>query len=99
VDDVAEIFTRLIQKETLAHRVYHTGGNACTLAEMAGVVKAFIPGADISFDEQASELPFAHLVDNSRLTGELTLKPRGLKEGILDVINRVRANAGLDFLG
>ncbi len=98
VDDVAEIFARVIQKQTLGHRIYHTGGNTCTLAEMAGVVKNFLPEADISFDEQASELPFAHLLDNSRLIDELKFKPRDLKEGILDVINRVRANAGLDLV-
>ena len=84
------MFTRLVQKETLGHTVYHSGGTACTLAEAAGLVRELIPDADISFDEQAPELPFAYLIDNSRIIEELNFEPRHLKEGIRNVIETIR---------
>lgn len=90
VDDVAEVFSRLIQKEKLAYDVYHTGGHICTLGEMADTVKGFIPNAQISFDEQAEDMSFAYLIDNSRLREETGIEFRSLREGILQVINTVR---------
>lgn len=93
VDDVAEVFSRLIQKEKLAYDVYHTGGHTCTLGEMADVVKGFIPNAQISFDEQAEDMSFAYLIDNSRLHEEIGIEFRSLREGILQVINTVRDRA------
>ena len=95
VDDVAEVLSRLVQKEKLAHDVYHTGGHTCTLDEMAGIVKKFIPEAEISFDEKAAELPFVYLINNSRLRDELGVELRGLTEGIRQVIGIVRKQAGL----
>ncbi len=93
---MAEIFKRIVTKEKLSHQVFHTGGHSCTLDEMADVVRDLVPGADIVFDEQASEIPFVYLIDNSRLRNELNFTPRGIKEGIREVINLVRGNAGLD---
>ena len=95
MDDVAEIFTRLVRNETLSHRVYHTGGYTCPLEEVAGLVKEFIPEAQISFDEQAAELPFVYLIDNRRMLQELGVPLRDLREGILHVMSAVRARAGL----
>jgi len=42
VEDVAEIFTRLVLKTELSYDVYHRGGDMCTLKEMAKIVKEFI---------------------------------------------------------
>lgn len=90
VEDVAEIFTRLIRKTELRHDVYHTGGDMCTLEEMAKIVKEFIPDAHISFEETAEELPFAYLVDNSRLRNDIRIHPRSLRDGISRMINTIR---------
>ncbi len=98
VDDVAEIFKRVVTKDKLAYQVFHTGGHSCTLGEMADAVRDLIPGADIIFDEQAPEIPFVYLIDNSRLKTELAFTPRDLKDGLRDVINRVRSGTGLSPL-
>jgi len=90
VEDVAEIFNRLIRKAELSYDVYHTGGDMCTLEEMAEIVKGFIPDAHISFEEKAEELPFAYLVDNSRIRNEIHFQPRNLRDGISQVINIIR---------
>ena len=90
VDDVADIFARLVRTVEPGHDVYHTGGETCTLEQMAGIVKEFIPDADITFDETAEGVPFAYLVDNSRLCSELGIQLRSLRDGISDVISAVR---------
>jgi len=90
VEDIAEIFTRLAREANLDYDVYLTGGDTCTVGEMAGIVKEFIPEAQISFDEQAEELPFAYLIDNSRLRSELGIGLRSLRDGISQVISAVR---------
>ena len=90
VEDVAEIFTRLIRMIELSYDVYHTGGDTCTLEEMAGIVKELIPDAQIAFEDTAEELAFAALVDNSRLRNEIGFQPRSLRDGISQVINTIR---------
>ncbi|MFC1964235.1 NAD-dependent epimerase/dehydratase family protein [Chloroflexota bacterium] len=95
VDDIAEIFQELCQREHLAHQVYTSGGHTRTVEELSNIVKGLIPDARISFDEEAPPLGLPYLFDNSRIRQELGIKLRILKDGLLEVINQSRSKAGL----
>jgi len=95
VDDVADIFVQLCLRETLRHTVYHTGGSLCTVGELANMVKEFVPEAQISFNEQAPDIPAPYLVDNSRMKQELGIHLRTLREGVIELLNAIRCEASL----
>jgi nucleoside-diphosphate-sugar epimerase len=44
VDEVAEIFARVIVKDKPEHWIYNTGGHAISLGELANIVQEFLPG-------------------------------------------------------
>src|SRR5579864_4754633 len=50
VDDVAEVFARVIMKDKPDHAIYNTGGHTISLGEIADIVREFIPDAKITFD-------------------------------------------------
>src|SRR5260221_7905557 len=45
VDEVAEIFARVIMKDKPEHRIYNTRGQAISLGDLADIVKEVLPGA------------------------------------------------------
>ena len=98
VDDVAEITVRFLELETPKYDVYEVGGIHITYGEMADIVREFIPGAQISFTEEA-EMGYSHRVDNSRLKQELGFEHRSPREGYLELINITRQEAGLPPVG
>src|SRR5215468_10608822 len=53
VDEIAEIFARVIMTDKPQHRVYNTGGQAISLGELADIVRGYLPDADIRFDKEA----------------------------------------------
>src|ERR1700730_10566601 len=50
-DDCAEQLVRLALKPKLAHFVYNNGGHCVTAAQLAAIVKKWIPDAQIAFTE------------------------------------------------
>jgi len=72
VDDVAEIFRRVALKDRPDHPVYYTGGQTLSLGELADMVRARIPAADISFDAETGgdAHSVAYRFDNTRLCRE-----------------------------
>ena len=52
VDEIAEIFARVVMKDKPAHAVYNTGGHTISLGEIADMVREFIPDAQITFDKE-----------------------------------------------
>ena len=48
-DDCAEQLVRLALKPKLAHFVYNNGGHCVTAAQLAAIVRKWIPGARIDF--------------------------------------------------
>ena len=96
VDDIAEVFVRVITADKPAHQIYNSGGYAISLGDLAGLVREFLPDAQISFDKQTGGNAASgnYLIDNSRLVGEFGVQYRPFRERVLQIINAVRAEQG-----
>jgi nucleoside-diphosphate-sugar epimerase len=97
VDEVADVFARVVLAEKPAHRIYNTGGTTVTLGELADIVRSFIPDAQISFEQEsgARQRNATYLLDNSRLVSEFGICFRPFGDQVLQVINDTRSRAGL----
>ena len=100
VEDVAEAFVRVTLADSSHHPVYNTGGTPISLGDLAEMVKGFLPDARITFEsEGGKEDSGNYLVDNSRLLGEFELEYPPLKSRIMEIINEVRRDPGLQLVG
>ena len=54
VDEVAEIFARVIMSDRPKQWIYNTGGVAISLGEIADIVREYLPDAKISFDKDTA---------------------------------------------
>ena len=63
VDEVAEIFARVIMEDKPKQWVYNTGGIAISLGEIADMVREFLPDAKISFDKETGGKELGQLPD------------------------------------
>lgn len=93
-DDCAEQLVRLALKPALSHFAYNNGGHCVTAAQIAEIVKKWIPGAQIQFGDG----PGTPLIDNqdgTRLIREIDFVPPPLENGVRAHINEARASAGL----
>jgi nucleoside-diphosphate-sugar epimerase len=97
VDEIAEIFARVVMKDKPEHAVYNTGGQTISMGEIADIVREFLPDAQITFDKETGgrELSGNFLIDNSRLVQEFGIQFRPYRERVLQIINEVRAEQGL----
>jgi nucleoside-diphosphate-sugar epimerase len=97
VDDIAELFARVVMADKPKQWVYNTGGTAISLGELAEIVRGFLPDAQITFDKETGgkELSGNYLIDNSRLVEEFGVQYRPYRERVLQIINEVRAEQGL----
>lgn len=92
--DCAEQLVRLTLKPKLAHFVYNNGGHCVTAAQLAAIVKKWIPDAQIAFTEGAGT-PLIDHQDGTRLIREIDFAPGPLEEGVRAHINEARLTAGL----
>jgi UDP-glucose 4-epimerase len=92
--DCAEQLVRLALKPKLAHFVYNNGGHCVTAAQLAAIVRKWIPDARIAFTEGAGT-PLIDHQDGTRLIREIDFAPGSLEEGVRAHINEARASAGL----
>src|SRR5262249_49218250 len=53
VDDIAEVFARVLLSDKPIHRIYNSGGVAISLGEIADIVRSYLPAAKIQFDKQS----------------------------------------------
>src|SRR5437762_10332230 len=91
VDDMAEIFMRILLAEAPRHHLYNSGGIPVSLGELADIVRQFLPDAQITFAEEGGrEESGNYLVDWSRLAKEFGIEYPGLHTRVLEVINDVR---------
>ena len=93
-DDCAEQLVRLALKPKLAHFAYNNGGQCVSAAQLAAIVKKWIPGAQINFGDG----PGTPLIDNqdgTRLIREIDFTPGPLENGVREHINEARSSAGL----
>jgi nucleoside-diphosphate-sugar epimerase len=97
VDDIAEVFVRVLMADKPEHQIYNSGGYAISLADLAALVREFLPDAKISFEKQTGGKAASgnYLIDNSRLVGEFGVQYRPYRERVLQIINAVRADQGL----
>ncbi len=97
VDDIAEVFTRVVLTDKPKHQIYSSGGAVVSLGEIAAIVKSYLPDAQITFEHQAGgkESSGNYLIDNSRLVSEFGVQYRPYRDRVLQIINAVREERGL----
>ena len=93
-EDAAEIFVRVALADSLNHHIYISGGELATIADVADIVRSYIPDASITTGERP--VPHVYLVDNSRMMADLGYELPPLRMRVLDHINDARAEAGLE---
>src|SRR5580692_7398678 len=93
-DDCAEQLVRLALKSKLAHFAYNNGGHCVTAAQLATVVRKWIPEAQIAFTDGAST-PLIDHQNGARLIREIDFAPRPLEEGVRAHINEARSTLGM----
>ena len=99
VEDMAEIFTRILLAEAPRHHLYNSGGIPVSLGELADIVRTFLPDAQITFAEEGGrEESGNYLVDWSRLAKEFGIEYPGLHTRVLEVINDVRRREGFPLV-
>jgi len=97
VDDMAEVFARVLLAERPAHRIYNSGGTSISLGEIADIVRSYLPDARIYFQKEsgAKATNSTYLLDNSRLLSEFGLQYQPFRETVLQIINDTRRDVGL----
>ena len=94
VDDVAEVFARVTLAEAPQHRIYNTGGHAISMGDLAGLVREFLPEADIAFEQETGgrEASGNFLIDNRRLVEEFGLQYAPFRDRVRQIIEEVQAS-------
>ena len=97
VDEIAEIFARVVMSDKPKHAVYNTGGYTISMGEIADIVREFLPDAQITFDKETGgrALSGNFMIDNTRLVSEFGIQYRPYRERVLQIINEVRKEEGL----
>ena len=99
VEDIAEVFVRVLLADAPRHHLYNSGGIPASLGELADIVRGFLPDAQITFAEEGGrEESGNYLVDWSRLAKEFGIEYPGLHTRVLEVINDVRRQEGLPLV-
>jgi nucleoside-diphosphate-sugar epimerase len=99
VEDIAEVFARVLMADAPRHAIYNSGGIPASLGELADVVRGFLPDAQITFDQEGGlEESGNYLVDWSRLAKEFGIEYPGLHTRVLEVLNDVRRVEGLPLV-
>ena len=101
VDDIVEVFARVLLSEKPTHRIYNSGGVAISLGEIVDIVRSYLPDARINFekDNGGREASGNHMIDNARLVSEFGVQYRPYRERVLQIINDIRRDKGLPPVG
>ena len=101
VDDIAEVFARVLLTEKPTHRIYNSGGISVSLGDIADIVRAYLPDAKISFDKQSGgkDASGNHMIENARLMSEFGVQYRPYRERVLQIINDIRRDNGKPAIG
>ncbi len=101
VEDMAEAFARVLLADKPAHTTYNSGGTTVSLAELAGLVREFLPDAEITFDADAGgrDISGNYMINNRRLIEEFGLQYAPLRQRVKEVINDIRREEGQPPLG
>ena len=101
VDEVAEIFARVLLSEKPAHKIYATGGISISLGEIADIVRSYLPGAKINFqkDEGGRGPSRTYMIENARLMQEFGVQYRPYRDRVLQIINDIYKDSGKPPIG
>ena len=100
VEDIAEVFTRVLMADSSHYPIYNSGGYPISLGDLAAMVQEYLPDAQITLDnERGIEQSGNYMVDNSRLREEFEVEYPPFRTRVLEIINEVRANSGLPPVG
>ncbi len=97
VDDITEVFKRVLMADHPQHAVYNSGGTSISMGAIADIVRGYLPDADITFESETGgyEKSSVFLMDNSRLVNEFGVQYRPYPERVLQILNEVRRDEGL----
>ena len=100
VEDMAEVFARVVLTDKPKYETYNSGGAMVSLAELAAQVREFLPEADIRFEAETGGRAISgnYLIDNSRVIEEFSVQYAPLRQRVKEVINDIRASEGLSPL-
>src|SRR5438445_3857171 len=99
VDDIAEVFVRVLLADAPRYPIYNSGGTPISLGELAEIVQEFLPEAQIAFaNEGGIEESGNYLVDNSRLRQEFEVEYPPFRTRVLEIINDIRRQEGLPLV-
>lgn len=100
VEDMAEVFARVLLTDKPKQETYNSGGTAVSLGELAALVTEFLPDADIRFDNEdgGKAKSGTFMIDNSRLVEEFGVQYAPLRQRVKEVINDIRRDAGLPLV-
>ena len=100
VEDIAEVFARVLLADASHYPVYNSGGHPISLGDLASIVQEYLPDAQITFDDEGGlEQSGNYMVDNSRLREEFEIEYPAFSTRVLEIINEVRADSGLEPVG
>jgi nucleoside-diphosphate-sugar epimerase len=100
VEDMAAGFARVLLSDKPKYETYNSGGATVSLGELAALVREFLPGADIRFENESGgrEVSGNFLIDNARLVEEFGVQYAPLRQRVKEVINDIRAGEGLPLV-
>ena len=96
VDDMAEVFARILLADAPAHTIYNSGGHTISLGDLAALVRRYLPDAKIDFEHETGgkEISGNYLIDNRRMVEEFGVQFPPFEQRVLETINDVRAGRG-----
>ena len=97
VDDIAEVFARVVMADSPRFPLYNSGGTTISMGEIAEIVRGFLPDARITFENETGgrALSGNFLIDISRLVEEFGVQYPPYRQRVLEIVNDVRREAGL----
>lgn len=95
VDDVTRFIRILLDVRSPKHNIYNIGGWTATSAEVADIIRQYLPDAKIEFGNQPADLGSPTKISNARAREDLGFNLTPLKDSVLSHINEARAEAGL----
>ena len=100
VDDIAEVFVRVLLADKPKHNVYNSGGIAISLGDIADLVREFLPDAKITFEKETGGKASSgnYLIDNTRLVQEFGVQYAPYRQRVLQIINDIRGQVGLPLV-
>lgn len=100
VEDIAEVFVRVLLADAPRYPIYNSGGTVISLGELAEMVREFLPEARITFEHETGgkERSGNYLVDNGRLRQEFEVEYPPFRQRVLEIINDIRRDEGLPLI-